>query len=180
MGAAEGGVGIGQPLPVGQVARPGDPEGVEGRPAEGDSVGGAGRVKSQTAGHAGGHGVGALSGVVEPLRSHRRFVADATLYVVRHRQRCKEVLPTPAGVLAGGHHWAQIVAGMATLVLGEVEVVEVQVSDQGTVVERGAVRRGASAADERAMSVAAEILDLLPEYPDGLAGHGPDGTAQAV
>ncbi len=180
VGAGGGGVGVGQALPVGEGPGAGDPQRVEGGPADGQGVGGAPRIQPQGPGDARRHGIGALGGVVEPPGPHGGHIGKPTLHLVGHRQRRQQGAPVPARIFGGGQHRPQVVAGVAGLAGGDVAVVEVEVADQSAVVEGRAVGRARAPAHQSAARCASELLHVGADQPNGLAVQRADGTTQRV
>ena len=127
-------------------------------------------VEAERPRDAGGDGVGALRGVVKALGAHRRHLGQAVLDLVGDRQRGQQRATVGVRVLGRGEHGREVVAGVTRLTGRQVGVVEVQVADQRAVVERGAVRRAPSHADQRAQRRAAELPDLLADHRHRL-GH---------
>ena len=116
-------------------------------------------VECQRLGGAGRGGVGELRGVIETACAHGRFVREAALHLVRDRERRQQLAPRSARIFGGGEHGSEVVARVTGLAGGEVGVVEVEVADERAVVERGAVRSTAAAADQRAHGPSAEVVD---------------------
>ncbi len=75
VGCPEGGVRIGQPLPMGEEPRPCHPKRVEGGSADGDGMRCPGWVETERPGHSRRGGVGPLRGMIEPLVPDRSDVA---------------------------------------------------------------------------------------------------------
>jgi hypothetical protein len=102
--------------------------------------------------------------VVEALRAHGRHLAEAVLDLVRDRQGGEKRVPVGVRVLGCRQHRREVVARVAGLVRGEIRVVEVQVAHERAVVERGAVRRCLSTADQRRQWLSAELVHLLADH----------------
>ena len=128
-----------------------------------DGVGGADGSRPSASGDAGGHGVGALGGVVETFVPHGRHVAQAALHLVSDGERGQEV---PAGLrrrIRRRPGRRPVVAGMARLARGQVAVVEIEVANQRAVVEGCAVRSRLPPADQAAQRRTAKLGHLLPD-----------------
>src|SRR5438552_17888879 len=69
---------------------------------------------------------------------------------------------------------------MAGLPFRQVGIVEVQIANGGSVVERRAIWPGAASADQRAQGVAAEFLDLITDDSYGRTMQAADGAAERV
>src|SRR5205085_12086077 len=83
-------------------------------------------------------------------------------------------------VFASGKHAAQVVAGMAGFAFRQIAVVEVEVSYQRAIVKSGAIGCGASAADQGATSLAAELLGMGAELRGDRAAQGADRTTERI
>jgi hypothetical protein len=62
----------------------------------------------------------------------------------------------------------------------EVVVHEVEVPDQGPVVQRGAIRSRPAPADQRADPAPPEVVDLVANGPDRRTVERADGAAEAI
>ena len=121
-----------------------------------------------------------LGGVIKPLRTYWSDIGEPALHLVGHRQGSEQCLASPLGVLACGEHRSQVVAGVAGLLLGQVAVVVIQVAHQRGVIQRGPVRSGLPATDQRHQGVAPEVFELEAEYAERWTIDGPDRAAQGV
>src|SRR5579871_129777 len=83
-------------------------------------------------------------------------------------------------VFAGGKHRAEVVAGVAGLLSGNVAIVVVQVAYQRRVKERRAIRRGFSATDQRDQGLTAEILKLGAQHLDWRPFKRANSAAEGV
>ena len=84
----------------------------------------------------------ALRRVVESLRPYRRLVREPALHLVGDGERGQQLPSGGARVLGRREHRREVVARVAGLARREVGVVEVEVANERSVVERGAVGRG--------------------------------------
>ena len=147
--AANAVAGIGEPLPVRQLAGARHAQRVQRRAGDRDRVGGAPLIEAERARDPGGDRVGALRGVIEALGAHRRHLGQAVLDLVGDRQRGQQRATVGVRVLGRGEHRREVVARMAGLAGRQVGVVEVQVAHQRAVVERRAIGRALARADQR-------------------------------
>jgi hypothetical protein len=69
---------------------------------------------------------------------------------------------------------------MTGLTLGEVTVVEVQIPDEGAIIEGRPVWSCTAEADKGAGAASPEVPEVLPDPADRLAPDRPEGTAQRV
>jgi hypothetical protein len=102
--------------------------------------------------------------LVEALCAHGRHLAEAVLDLVGDRQGGEKRVPVGLRVLGCRQHRREVVARVAGLARGEIGVVEVQVAHERAVVERGAVRRSLSTADQRRQWLSAEFVHLLADH----------------
>jgi hypothetical protein len=180
MCAPEGSVGISQAFPVGQRAGARDPQGVESGATERQGVGRVELVEAEGFGDARRHGIGALRGVIKAFGSHRRDLTEAALHLVGHRQGGWQFPSTASGVLSRGQDSTEVIAGVAGFIWGQIAVVEVQVTHQGAIVERGAVGGRAATPDQCTVSGPAELVDLQTDQENRFSRKCTDGTAEGV
>ncbi|UQD70998.1 hypothetical protein JEY40_34840 [Bradyrhizobium japonicum] len=83
-------------------------------------------------------------------------------------------------MLRGGENGAEIIAGVAESTGRHVAVQEVDVADEGGVVERGLIRSGPAAADQGAGAVGPVFVELITKRRERRCGQCCDGTADAV
>ena len=177
---AEGGEGVGEPLPLRQLAGAGHAQRVQRRAGDRDRVRRLRLAEAKRLGRAGRGGVGALGRVVEPLRPHRRLVGEPALHLVGDRE-CGQQFPAGGvRVLGRREHGREIVARMAGLAGGEVGVVEVEVADERPVVERGTVGGRPAAADQGAERAAAEVVELGADRLDRRRLERAKGAAEGI
>jgi hypothetical protein len=67
---------------------------------------------------------------------------------------------------------------MAGLTFGKEAVVEVEIPDQGAVVERSPIDIGCPATNQSAATVDAEVVDVRPDHARGFTAQGTHGAAQ--
>ncbi len=82
----KGSIGIGQTFPVGQGSGSGNPQGIEGRPADGNRIRRTDLIQTQRLGDACGDGIGTLCGMVKTFGPDGGHVAQTALDLVSHRQ----------------------------------------------------------------------------------------------
>ena len=139
------------------------------------------RVEPERPGDARGDPVDALSGVVEPLCSHRRLLREPDLHLVGDRERAQQRAAVRVGVLRGGEHRRQVVRGMAGLARRQEGVVEVEVADERAVVERRPIGRGAfQKADHRRKRRAAELSTCFRTISGTLGTQGTERAPERV
>ena len=105
--------------------------------------------------------------MVEALCSHRRLVREPALHLVGDGERGQQLAAGGIRILGRGEHGREVVARVAGLAGGEVGVVEIEVADERSVVERGTVGGTPAAADQRAERAAAEVVELGADRADG-------------
>src|SRR5205823_8094453 len=118
--------------------------------------------------------------MVEALIANWGGVAQPALNLIRDRQSSQELLAGAVRVLAGRQDRAQVIARMAGLILCQIAVVEIEVSDQGRIVKGRAVRRGSARANCCAQGCSAKFLDLRQNCPNWRAAQGADRAPQRI
>src|SRR5678809_797465 len=69
---------------------------------------------------------------------------------------------------------------MAGLAFGEVAVVEVEIPYQGAVIERSPIDVAHPTADQGAVTMVAELIDVRPDHARGFTRQRTNGAAQRV
>jgi len=69
---------------------------------------------------------------------------------------------------------------MAGLTFGQKAVVEVEIPDQGAVVERSPIDIGCPAANQGAAAMAAEVIDVRADHACGFTAQRTNGAAKRV
>ena len=169
-----------EPFPLRERARPGHAQRVQRRARDRDRVRRLRLAETQRLRRPGRGGIGALRGVVEALRPHRRFVREPALNLVGDRERRQQLPSGRLRVLGGREHGCEVVTRVAGLTGREVGVVEVEVAHQRAVQERRAIRGGGAAADQRAERPAAELLHLRANRVNGRRAERAECAAERV
>src|SRR6185312_6524427 len=92
----------------------------------------------------------------------------------------QQLLPGGMRVVRRREYGREIVARVARLAGGEVGVVEVEVADERTVVERSTVGGSTAAADQCTERTSAEIVQLRADRADGWSVEGAKSAAQRI
>ena len=159
-------VRIGEPLPMRERAGTRDTQRIVGGTADRDGVGDLVAGKRKRLGHAGGYGIGALGGVVEPFVAHRRDVAQPGLHLVRDCKRGKKVGTRGAAHLGRGQHRGKIIGRVAGLARSEIAVHEIKVARERAVKKGCPIRGSLAAADERAQGRPAKLCGQIADSGD--------------
>ena len=140
-------VGEGATLPFAQLAAARLPQRDVADPCQADGVREAARIEFHQLARGDGRGDRAVSDVVDPVLAETRRVAEAALDLVGEDGGRDEIATARAGGFANRQHGREVVARMGRF-LAQVGVVEVQVTNEKSVDERGPFDTRSTAAEE--------------------------------
>jgi hypothetical protein len=118
--------------------------------------------------------------MIEPALTHRGRVTQAALHLVSDGKRNKKCCAIGVGQLRGGKYCSEVIGGMTRLARGKIAVIEIEVSNEGSVQECGPIRRAPSTANERAWTVEREVCDEAANASHRISVNGSECAPERV
>ena len=109
-----------------------------------------------------------------------RHIAQPALHLVGDGQGSEKLTALPSCILSRRQHRRQIVARMTGLVLGEVTVIKIEITDECSIEQGCPIGRGSSASDQSTVACSSEVINLLANQPHRLCLECADRTAKRI
>jgi len=115
--------------------------------------------------------------VVKSLGTDRSHVAQPTEHLIGHRQSREKFLAVPPGVFGSGQDSSDVIAWMTGFSVYQITIIEVQVTNQCTVIKGCPIGRGFVPTNERDQRAPTKVFEMLSNQCHRTAFQHPDGAS---